>query len=110
MLDIAPETERFLQQEAAREGVSVDALIRRAFPHVGELAPADDTVRVQALLTKWQKEYGLPPRPDGKTHTTLAELFDVWEAEDANMTPEQIEQERQFWADYERRDRQPIEI
>ena len=54
-LDLAPETEHILEQEAVREGVSVDTLIRRTFaPHPQKfggsqhksesIIPADDPV------------------------------------------------------------------
>jgi|GEM_PF-4284947 hypothetical protein len=107
-LDLAPEIEKTVREYAAAEGVSVNELMVRHFPPRKEVrTPAS---HVQALLEQRQKEYGLPPRPDGKAHSTLTELFDAWEAEDANLSPEQIEQEVNFAEEYERRERQSLSI
>ena len=45
----------------------------------------------------------LPPIPPDETEQdpTLA-LFARWEQEDAHMTPEEIEQERKLWEEFER--------
>lgn len=73
-------------------------------------APEQNTHdRVIGLLNKWQQEYGLPPRPDGEMHTPVAELMARWDAEDALLSPEEIEAEQRLWEDIER-DSHPIEI
>ncbi len=108
MLDLAPEMESRVREYAEAEGVSVNDLIARRFPPRPRIAGQDTRVRVQSLLSAWQQEYGMPTMPgSGKT---LAELTAEWQAEDANMTPEQIAQERAFWAEYEQRERQYISI
>lgn len=60
MLDLSPETESLLEQEAARAGVSVDTLIRRVLTRdekpaqaTRAIPPSEDAARVQNLLTKW---------------------------------------------------------
>ncbi len=60
-------------------------------------------LRVKELLRQWQQEYGLPPRPDGKTHTSAEELFAQWDAEDARRTSEEAEANQRLWAEYEHR-------
>jgi len=115
-LDLNPEAETILRQEAEREGVSIDELIVRRFarpqPAPQEVpAPDAEKERVLALLRQWQKEYGMPPRPDGKEHTSVAELLAEWEAEDAKLTPEEVQAEQRFWEDYEReRDQRPFQL
>lgn len=113
-LVLSPQTETILRTEAAREGISVDDLIRRTFgPPEASPSPTDDPdrERVLARLRELQREYGLPERPDGKGHTSVAELFEQWRLEDEKLTPEEIEAERRFWAEYESgRDRQGVSI
>jgi hypothetical protein len=101
-LDLAPEVESTVRQYAEREGVSVDELLARAFPPVKSLSAkpqnaTDDADRVNTLLQSWQQEYSLPPRPDGRVHTSTADLFAQWDAEDAALTPEDVEAERRLW-------------
>ncbi len=57
MLDLSPETEMLLQQEAAREGVSIETLIRRTFasrpnPHNPKAN------RLIQTIHQWQTEDG----------------------------------------------------
>ncbi len=94
-LQIAPEIETAVRQYAEREGVSLNELLRRAFPLVPK-APS-----VQTLLQHWQQEYGLPPRPDGKVSTSAKELFAQWEAEDAELTQEEAAADQEIWEDYQ---------
>jgi hypothetical protein len=63
-LDLAPETETILEQEAARAGVSVDTLLRRTF------APSS-------------------PQPDPKARK-LMEAIRQWQAEDATDNDEEL--------------------
>ena len=109
-LNLAPEIESSVREYAARGGVSVDELLARAFPPVesnGKQSPVasadktDSRDRVLALLRQWQQEYGLPPRPDGRKHIPVSELFAEWVAEDANMTPEEAEEAQRFAEEYE---------
>ena len=109
-LDLAPEIETTVRQYAEREGVSVEELLARTFPPVKPASTAPETAvddaatRVSSLLQQWQQEYGLPSRPDGKVHTSAAELFAQWDAEDAALTPEEVAAERRLWeASQERR-------
>ncbi len=110
-LQIAPETESRVRERAARDGISIDELLNRFLAPVPPLpspAPAEPAatetqeetrVRVQGLLHKWQSEYGLPVPPGG--FKTLAELFAEWEEEDANKTPEEVEEDHIFWEEYQ---------
>ena len=93
-LDITPEIESTVRQYAEREGGSVEELLARTFPPV---VTEHAVSHMNALLRQWQQEYGLPPRPDGKTHTSAAELFAQWDAEDAARTSEEVEAERLRW-------------
>lgn len=111
-LDLNPQTETILRVEAAREGVSIDDLIRRTFGKAEPQSPVTedpDKQRVFALLRERQREYGLPVPPGG--YKPLGELFAEWNAEDAKMTNEEREEERRFWEDYERgRNERPLQI
>lgn len=102
-LDLSPEAETFVAEAAAREGVAADTLIRRLF------APRPENA-VQNLLALWQAEYGLPTPPGGSK--TLTELSAEWQAEDADLTPEEREAERSFWEQRERTfdSRPPVRI
>lgn len=53
-------------------------------------------------MSKWQREYCLPPRPDGKVHTTFRELLDTWEAEDSVLTLEQVVEQNGLRDDWNR--------
>ena len=57
----------------------------------------DVIFEVRQRLQQWQQEYGLPPRPDGLTHTPVQELFALWAEEDARLTPEEVASEQQAW-------------
>ncbi len=94
-LQLAPEIETAVHQYAEREGVSLNELLRRAFP------PVTAASSVQTLLQQWQKEYGLPPRPDGKVSAPARELFARWEAEDAQLTQEEAAADQEIWTEYQ---------
>ncbi len=121
LLELAPETASRVRERAARDGVTIEELLDRflAQPSQGsQSAPikpvAEETSeethpRVMGILAERQKQYGMPTPPGG--FKTLTELFAEWEAEDANMTPEQVEEELRFWEDYKRtRDTRGVEI
>jgi hypothetical protein len=105
-LDVSPQSEAILREEAEQEGVSIDELIRRTFgkaKFTRQIATANpEKERVFALMHKWQREYGMPVRSNGKPHRALAELSAQWEAEDANLTDSEREAERQYWEERER--------
>jgi hypothetical protein len=108
-IDLSPEVERKLHEYAAREGVSASEYVARLLQSAISDTPRDPVAHVQTLLTQWQQEYGLPVPSGG--YKSTAELFAAWDAEDAQMTEEEREEERRFWADYEReRDRRPVQI
>lgn len=106
-LDLAPEIETTVRLYAEREGVTVNELLARAFPPDKPTTPSqhlafeNPVARVSALLRQWQQEHGLPPRPDGQPHTSVQELLAQWDAEDAQLTAEEVEAERQLWEDIE---------
>lgn len=111
-LELKPYAESVLRQEADREGISVDDLIVRTFTSKQAPLPTEadsEKERVLALLRQWQQEYGLPVPRGG--YKPLSQLFAEWNAEDAQMTDEEREEERRFWEDYERgRDDRPLQI
>src|SRR5262245_15133325 len=113
-LDLNPQAETILRQEAEREGISIDELIVRRFashsPVPEETATPDaEKERVLALLRQRQKEYGLPEPPGG--FKTLRQLFAEWDAQDAQMTDAEREAEHQFWEEYERdRPLRPLQL
>lgn len=102
-LEVAPEIETTVRRYAEREGVSLDELMARVFPPIeATQQPSrpdtdDPVIRVNALLRQWQQQYGLPPRPDGQVHTSAQELFAQWDVEDALLTPQEAEAERNLW-------------
>jgi hypothetical protein len=108
-IDLAPEIETTLRRHAEREGVSINELLARAFPPVrtettpDEAAVDDSAARINTLLRRWQREYGLPTRPDGKVHTPVAELFAQWDAEDTALTSEELDAEQRLWENIEQR-------
>jgi len=65
-------------------------------PDLYDDAP-DVVFEVRKRLQQWQQEYGLPPRPDGLTHTPVQELFATWAEEDARLTPEEVAAEQRIW-------------
>ena len=103
-LDLSPHAASILEHEASRAGMSVDALIEQTFSPRPQPQPApvetheETDKRVQALLTKWQKEAGLPQPVGGSK--TLAELRAEWAIEDANMTAEERAAESVFWEEH----------
>ena len=95
-----PEIETAVRHYAQREGVLIETLLSRGFPPLNSpiVSGRDEKnapmAPVSALLYQWQQEYGLPPRPDGQTHTSVQELVAQWNEEDAWLTPEEVQAER----------------
>jgi hypothetical protein len=104
-LNLAPDIEIAVQKYAEREGISIHELLARTFPVLPSnltSVPSDPVNTVQELLRQWQRDYGLPIRPDGKTHTSAAELFAQWDAEDARRLPEEVKADQRLWENLER--------
>lgn len=97
-LELSSEIESVVRDYDAAEGVSISDAVARRFPP--RPSAQDTRDRVQALLTKWQAEFGMPvpPRP----HKSLAELSAEWQAESANMTDAERQAEREYQENYER--------
>jgi hypothetical protein len=110
-LEIAPQLEREVIEYTSRNGITIDELLSRAI-HSERPKPskapkettghADNRAHVQALLTQWQQEEGLPNLADGQASLSLAELSAQWQKEFETLTPEEQEAERQFEEDYEK--------
>ena len=109
-LELSPEIESAVREYAEAEGVSINDLLARTFPPRLSNTERDPGERIQALLSRWQQEHGLPPRPDGKKHSTLAELSAEWQGEDSQMTEAERQADRELWEAYADRDREPIQI
>jgi hypothetical protein len=99
-LELSPQAESILQEEASRAGVSVDTLIERTF------APRRNPVaRVQALLTEWQQQDKTPTAETASPHGNLTPseaLFRKWEAEDAGLTEEEQQAQAAQWEQFQR--------
>jgi len=109
-LQLAPEVEQRVREQADAEGVSVSDLVARYFPPMPATPPRPEIPdeeteieRVQALLTKWQAETGDAALMN-REHRTLAELSAQWAAEDALLTDEQREADHRLQEEYERGD------
>ena len=76
VIELSPEEEARLAAAAEREGLLPSELARK-------------------LVTQ-----NLPPTPPGGAEDPTLALFAQWEKEDANMTPEEIEQERRLWEEF----------
>jgi hypothetical protein len=102
MLDLSPETETILEQEAAREGVSVDTLLRRTFaPQTASISPAE---RVKHMLAAWQRADNTPtvtPPTNNSNMTPSEALFQQWEQQAADMTEEERQAEDKLWQQFQ---------
>jgi hypothetical protein len=112
-LELQPQAQYILVQEAEREGISVDELIVRHFapakPTNGAAAGADpDRERIFGKLRRMREQYG-PPLPSGG-HKPLSELSAQWAAEDAHLSDAERQADRDFWEDFSQRERQPVQI
>ena len=111
MLELAPETESNIRYYAEREGLSVDELMARTFRQRSQPqpeTPEQTTHRVQGLLAEWQARDPLPVPPGG--FKSLTELSAEWAAEDERLTDAEREADRQFWEEFNSRDRAPVQI
>jgi hypothetical protein len=113
-LELAPEVEREVQENAARIGMTPSDFIhsllhenpKRDAPATSKIHKAGETTQAQqerlvqarAKMQAWQQEFGLPI-PEGGFKST-ATLFEQWRAEDAHMTEQEQEQEQQFWTEF----------
>ena len=103
MLDIAPETETILAQEAVREGVSVDTLIRRilvprsvvALPAIA--APSGEEMRLHFLAL-----LALPKEEVVRLNAPSIARLEAQLAEAAHATPEEIDQAESEWEAHKR--------
>jgi hypothetical protein len=108
-LELAPDVEREVQERADRTGMTPSEFIHTLLQVTTKpTTPSSQTKRgkeqeerlaqARAKMHAWQQEYGLPVPEDGFKST--ATLFEQWRAEDANMTPQEQEEERRFWAEF----------
>ena len=103
-LDLSPAQEAEIIERAASVGISRE-LMQRALstpPPIQKpqpIAPETAKERVERLIAEWQQADNTPvyypPVREGMTPTQA--LFKQWEEEDANLTPEEIAADRQFW-------------
>jgi hypothetical protein len=104
-IELAPETGSAVRHYAEEQGITIDELLKRAFP----LKDAREDP-IFARLRELQREYGLPLRPDGTTgHIPSSEIFAQWDVEDARRTQEEVEADQLLWESLEK-DRHPVEI
>jgi hypothetical protein len=78
-IELAPDVERRLIEAARDEGV----------------APAD-------LASKVLADHLPQPKKLTAENDAMLALFDKWDEEDANMTPEEIEEENRSWEEFKR--------
>jgi hypothetical protein len=103
MLDLAPDTEASLEQEAAREGVSVDALIRRllaprpAAPLYAVAAPNGDEIHAHFLDL-----LALPKDEVVRRNAPSIAQMEARLAEAARAMPEEIAQAESDWEAHKR--------
>jgi methylphosphotriester-DNA--protein-cysteine methyltransferase len=104
-LELAPEVEREVQENAARTGMSPSDFIRSLLKgnethKITKLSQTQEErlAQAKAKMQTWQQEFGLPV-PEGG-FKSMATLFEQWRAEDAHMTEQEQEKERQFWAEF----------
>jgi hypothetical protein len=105
-LELTPEAETILRQQAEREGVSIDELVMRTFTKRQSAQSAvseAEQERVLALLRQWQHDTPpvASPAPNDGTLTPSEALFRQWEQEDAALTDEQRAEQEKLWQDYQ---------
>jgi hypothetical protein len=94
-IDLTPSEEARIEVSARNNGITPADVVKRL---LNEHLPS--TSSVADLLTKWQQQYGLPARPDGKVHTSFRELLDQWQEEDALLTPDEVAEQERLWDDW----------
>ena len=63
-LELSPEIEDVVRDQAAANGISVNDLLARTFAPQQNIQPqTDPKAQVQALLNKWQAEDNMPLLP-----------------------------------------------
>lgn len=80
----------------------IEEVVNGASP-LYEMDSSTASSHVNALLHKWQHDDNTPvaqPAPNDGTMTASEALFKKWAAEDALLTPEEVEEETKFWKDY----------
>lgn len=94
-IDLTPSEEARIEASARQQGIApVDVVKMLVNEHLPSVTP------VRALLTKWQQQYGLPPRPDGKLHSSFRELLQQWQDEDSLLTSEEIVEQNRLWDEW----------
>lgn len=114
-IDLTPEEEARLAAVARKNGVRLEecaqqllrehlSLLSGEAERNGAEEGSDPVARVESLIRQWQEQDQTPQAPlapnDG-TMTPTQALFKQWEEEDARMSPEEIEVQRQLWEDLE---------
>lgn len=104
-IDVSPEIETAVRERAAAEGVSVNDLLARSFAmeKIQDRPSLNVQEHVRSLLAQWQAQDKIPAIPliatqDGETPTQA--LFRTWEEEDAHLTEDEVEQEKQLWEEF----------
>ena len=78
LIELPPTEEAQVAETASREGVSVEDLVKKAIRHY------------------------LPQNPPEPINAATIALIKQWEEEDAKMTPEEREKDRQIFAEIEK--------
>ena len=103
-IDLTPNEEARIEASARQNGIApVDVVKKLVNEYLPPVAP------VRALLTQWQQQYGLPPRPDGKVHSSFQDLLQQWEDEDSLLTPEEVAAQSRLWDGWQL-DKEPLAI
>jgi hypothetical protein len=103
-LDISPEVENLLEQEARRAGVSVDTLLTRTFAPQTEPPSVNSAKQIRDLLTAWQKADNTPialPAPNDGSMTPSEALFQQWRQEAIHMTDDEKQAEEHLWQQFQ---------
>ena len=95
-IDLTPAEEAVIEASARQTGIPpadfVKMLVKEHLPPV---------TPVRALLARWQQQYGLPARPDGKEHSSFRELLQQWGEEDSLLAPGEIAVQLRLWDDWQ---------
>ena len=98
MLDLAPETEASLEQEAAREGVSVDTLVRRfLLPRPALAMPAVAVTSGEEIRARFLALLALPKEEIVQRNAPSIALLEAQLANAAEATPEEIAEAESDW-------------
>lgn len=96
-LDLRPEVERMVREQAAAEGMSVDDLLARTY--TGQSSGATPENKVRALLSEWQRQDGSTKlaSDDPGSEISSEALFARWHEQDQVMTDKERIAEDQLW-------------